>query len=509
MRRPQTPNPRRTPTLLVVALTLAPTALLCPARTSAQATLSVEEALARAAQRSPSLRASVADAHAARESSLSAEAARAPVFTASASGAYQESLLATTLAVLPVGTQSLGASTGVSYTTELGTALSIEVGTEIGWRSTSVTPASSMLVTIGPNYGVDLSISARQPLLRGAGDDATLATIREARATQSQAERTRDEAASTLMRDVLVAYWELWYAERAVQVQEEALRVAEEQARQARIRHEDLGLLAATEALRFHSELASVRQQRSQAEHTRQTRALELARLLALDDGSSLGVTGAPPEVSPPPSVASLRATARASSSELLALQAQVDASEARARGAADADQIRVDLTATVGMAGLWTDTTLANLALPNDRPAFGGQLGLEMELPLGERQAAAEHRRASAQVEAAEARYDAGVDRIESEVAQQHAALLQAIEVIALTAEIADVARALAEAEQRELELGTTTATEVIQAQQAHREAELARLRAVVDQVSASLALDHVTGALLTRYAALAGSGS
>jgi outer membrane protein TolC len=79
---------------------------------------------------------------------------------------------------------------------------------------------------------------------------------------------------------------------------------------------------------------------------------------------------------------------------------------------------------------------------------------------------------------------------------------LSAAAEQVALSTETSSVASRLAEAERQRLTLGTTSAQNVVTAEQTSREAELRRLRALVSQVTARFELEHGTGHLLERCA-------
>ena len=61
-----------------------------------------------------------------------------------------------------------------------------------------------------------------------------------------------------------------------------------------------------------------------------------------------------------------------------------------------------------------------------------------------------------------------------------------------------------LAEAERERLNLGMTTAFQVLESQASHRRTELRRLRAVVDRTKAAIDLHQLTGQLLLNYAGL-----
>ncbi|MBX3245631.1 MAG: TolC family protein, partial [Myxococcales bacterium] len=269
----------------LVALTLATSAPLA-AQPEAQ-TLTAEAALATALTESPELRATLLDTLAARAATRAAADARTPIFRAGVDTSFRENFSGTAVGVVRNDNRAVGGSLGLSWVSDLGTTVSLDVTSSAQWRTVNRDPSTRLSFTIGPNYVGQALVTARQPLLRGGGRDAVLAAEREAEALEHSSMHQRDALASQLVRDVLVAYWELWYAERALAVDREAEGLAERQLREAEQRVE-LGTFAPTEALRFGSELARLREARRGSEATRRARALELARLLGGADPARL-----------------------------------------------------------------------------------------------------------------------------------------------------------------------------------------------------------------------------
>lgn len=413
--------------------------------------------------------------------------------------------MATTGGVIRTDSESATVQGGLRAQTDIGTELEVRAEGGLGWRKTSITPAVPMTLSFGPIASASLSLDARQPLLRGAGQDAALAALRLARANYDEAQALRDENASGLLRELLSACWELWYAERAVAVQREALALAEAQARDAEIRATQLSTAAQAELLRFTSELARVRSAVLAAETSRIARALALGRLLGMapDRARELIASSAPPAELELPALGPLLADGTAASSTLRVRAAQLRAANERVIAAADAKQIRLDLKAQLGVSGLWIEDSLPGLALPNDRPAFGGMVGLELELPIGDSREAAEYAQAVAQKDAADARYRDAEVELEASLSELHARIQASTQEVELAREVAKAMGELAEAERKRYSLGATTSTEVVRAQQDHREAELRWLRALVDRSRTALELEQRAGRLLARIAA------
>jgi outer membrane protein TolC len=131
------------------------------------------------------------------------------------------------------------------------------------------------------------------------------------------------------------------------------------------------------------------------------------------------------------------------------------------------------------------------------------------MELPFGGGRQKADAARARTQLAATEARYQARMDAIQADAATLRTNLEASVEQIRLANDTSRYSSQLAEAEKQRLQIGTTTSSDVVKAEQTAREAELRRLRAVVSQITSALQLQHAMGALLDKYAAVLGGRS
>lgn len=479
------------------ALTTALTAGI-PAVASAE-TLSAEDAIRRAAAQNPGLKAAVLDVTAARQAVLAEERARDPIFNASVTGSYTEGARTNANGTSTIDSDKvLGTKASVRYTTDIGTTLEVGTSGDVTWRG-----GQSASLENQPTYTALAYLSARQPLLRGAGKDAQLSGIEQAESSATAAELQQQSTASQTALDVLEAYWELWYADRAVEVEQEALATAKKQLADAKTRQSELGTVSNVDVLQFHSNLAAINDSLRQAKTSRTTRALELGRLLGTtpDHASGLQATGKlPGQVAVSP-VATLVERANESSYELAAMRADLSASRSRVSSAEDADQPRLDAFATFSAGALWADEGTTGLGISGGRPAFSVIGGLELELPLGGGRASADAARAKTQLQSAETRYQERELAISSQVGSLHTSVTTSSEQIELANENARIASELAEAERQRLILGTTTSSDVVKAEQTLREAELRKLRAQVDAAKSQYELEHATGSLLDRF--------
>ncbi|WP_437573344.1 TolC family protein [Sorangium sp. So ce887] len=469
----------------------------CSLSSAARAeTLTAEQAVGRAASQNPSLRAALLEATAARQAVAAEQGARKPTLSASVTGQYTEALRSGDAGATRSGSTTVASNVALRYTTDIGTGLEVGASADTAWGSGAR----------GPAYTAEAYVSARQPLLRGAGTDAVLAPVVQAEASAVAAERERDLAASRTALDVLDAYWELWYAEQAIGVQEQALAAAQRQLNDAKTRAETLGTGTRVDVLQFSTSAGSIADALSQARATRSARAIALGRALGMDPGraASLSPAGAPPSLGALPATDALTRAARERSQELAALRADLEAQRARVSSAEDADQVKLDVFTTASVGTLWADDRLPGLSLPGGRPAFSVLGGLDLELPFGGGRAPADAARARTQLAVAEARYQARAEAIAAEITSLRVTLEAAADQVALAMETARLAGELAEAERQRLLLGTSTSADVVKAEQTLREAELRKLRAVVTALTSRFQLDHTTGALLDRFASV-----
>lgn len=461
--------------------------------------LTQEQALALAAERNPSLKAALLDVAAAEHGVEAESRARVPVLVASVNGSYAETLAADRR----TDSESLLGQAAVRFSTEQGTTIETGLESSVAWRNANA--FGTAVAPVGPTTSASVYASVRQPLLRGAGEDAVLASLETAHESATQAELQRDLAASQVALTVLRAYWELWYAEQAVLVQSSALTLAQRQLADAQARDTTLGTGSARETLSFAASVASIEDALETARTTRNTRAIELGVALGLPPAQALELSA---ESEPPSSVQAheLPDAERVieQAPELAGLRSQLRAADVRIGAADDADQARLDVFGKVTMGALWTEDTFAGAALPGGRPAFTALVGLELELPLGERSASAEAARARSQRAATEQRYQARVNALVGQASTLSVQLGAADRQVELSEESAKISAQLAEAERQLLALGTGSPNEVVRAEQSAREAQLRHLRAMVSRANSELDFEHTTGELLARYSSV-----
>ena len=461
--------------------------------------------VALAAAHSPTLQASLLDFSSARWTVHGLSAQYTPVFTLEANATqtstpnlFNASRTRQVLTAASVRKHLL-------WGTDVQLQLSAGVQDYSSNRGFGLTPGGSF----GPGYGLTARLTLTQPLLRGRGREVNEAELASARITRTNAERRRDRVASEVIRDVLIAYWELWYATEAVGIHAQSREVARQQRDEASARVE-LGSLAPTDLLSFERELSSREEEVLAAQQDRDNRQLELRRLVGVvEDGPDLSVQLEEAPSYPEPDPKLLEERALTASPELRERKAELALAEQQAKVAGDPNRHRLDVESYVQTQGLGNDDASAawdQLAGFSNVSAF---VGLTYEAPLSSQQRRADFAKARIAVENAETALRATRQLTLTELRKSLASFAQGKGRLALAEKTAQLAEQQRVAEQARFSTGSSTALAVQEADAQHRQAKLRVARAQADLAEASLALQHLSAGLLAAYADLGPAAS
>jgi outer membrane protein TolC len=502
----------------LLSLALTGLALATPRRASAQEALSMDAAVEEAMGQSPTLRAAVLASRSAERLVVREEGAYPFRLTLDATGSVgntpQLSPTFTTMTrpdgttvTVPTGTglvtfpysQSIDLGAELERALPWGMTVSARLDAIRTYRAVLPTATSRELAQIGPGYGFNLRLGVTQSLLRGFGEDVGYATLRQARADRGATDASRDRTASALLRDVLVAYWELWYAERAVEIQRAARDVLQRQLEDARTRT-GLGALAGADTLTVEAQVASAESAIASAELGVRTASIALARLLGRTTSALPSASGAP-EALGPVVLAAGGDEPIEEAPEVLEARARIESARVATQIAGQSVMPVLDVGAEVQVLGLGYDDVGQTLSNFGSFTAVQFLGTLTYQTPLDDVQLRMDQARAALAVEAAEASYEAARA---SATAEARAALetdRAATRRVELAAHAVDLAtRALAAQEERR-SLGAGVLLDVLGAAQTLRQAELDRARAEVDAQEARVRWLHLRGELLARY--------
>jgi outer membrane protein TolC len=391
----------------------------------------------------------------------------------------------------------LGASLSkhLVYGTDL--SLSLKGNWQLGGALTYNAPTSSTVDT--PLYGLSLRANVTQPLLRGAGREVGEATLNQARAQQTSAEASREREASSVLKAVVEAYWELWYASESLTIERSSLALIVQQRDEAKKRV-DTGGLAPADLLAFETRRMTQEEAVSNADLDRRlkSRAL-LASLGQAELKDDLSPQEALQEPSPPPPDAAARA--ELASAEIAEAQKAIVVAEIQAKTAADVNRARLDLDGYVQTQGLGNDSASQALAQFSKLGVLSAHVGLTFETPLTSSQRRAAEARARLAVDSAKAKLASVRQNVLANVASEIAREDASTRRIELAVASAAAAQTALSAESARLGTGSSTPLSVLEAERDLRAAKLRVLRAKVDRVEAASNLDHLLGRLITKY--------
>ncbi|MCC6900476.1 MAG: TolC family protein [Polyangiaceae bacterium] len=478
---------------LAVLSTRAPSALA----EGAARRLDVSTAVSEALSRNPTRQAAEIGVERARQNVLAEQGRYSYVFQADAGFTHQKS------ARLGAG-DTLSASTTRTYTVGSALRRTFATGTTAELRVQGErfeSSGSSLAGSSATGYGVSGRASLGQPLLRGAGTRVGEAELRAARVSKDLADKSNQRTRSALVRDVVLAYWELWYAEESARIQRSALALAKQQERDATARVEQ-GAAAPTDVLTFATRVAELEESVVTAELGQTQRALDLARLMGSPDPERrlAALSSGPPAAGPRATRADVEAALKSGSLELAELEAQVKLARTRAEVAGESTRARLDLEGYLESQGL-SERVPTAARRAGELGYLTAHVGLIYELPLDDSRRNAEKRAALLAVRAAEHDLKAMRDRITAEAALSVTNESAASRRVALAEKTEAVAQKAHAAEKARFELGQSLPIAVQQAEDELRRARLRVARARVDLVQEQTVVLHLAGKLLPKY--------
>ena len=364
---------------------------------------------------------------------------------------------------------------------------------------------SSRFAFPNPQHVTAAGVNVTQPLLKGAGYDANWTTVVLAKVEKGIALDELETSLATTLLDVHRAYWALVGHIQNREVQEQSLEVAR------RLRE------VAEE--RFRARLAAeIEVIQARAGEAAQLEGLLIARnnvlnaqdalkrvvdpALLSDAGGDVALEPADlPEIRPVavPRDAAL-ATALASRPEIRSVRKRLGAQDARIAQADNLRRPQVDLNGGYRLNGLGTN--FGNATQQSfSWDFYDWEVGLGVEIPLGNRSAESDLRRA--ELEKRVLYWD--LRRAEQQVTLDVRTAVREIDTTLQRIEATGSARQLAErqfeAERRRLELGLSTYYQLLDIQENFTQARVNEIRARIDHLLALAALDRATGEILPKH--------
>lgn len=482
--------------------------LLLPSPAQGQSSpqaLREQDVVVRAVAQNPTLHVALLRASQSRYTVQAEEALFTPIFDASAGYTHTRSPSLVGSDGVRVGTSDvIDIGTGITKPFSFGTILSASLGAQRFLRSSGTDAALLGGGAIGPGYSLVGQLAVSHPLLRGSGNDLGLASLRQARLSQSASELSAQQTASALLSQVVSAYWELWYAAEVVRINQASRELALAQQEQAQ-QQVASGALAPASALPYSTQVAELDEAVLSSQTLVRQRELGLAQLLGDERGvgASLQAADAPvPPTADEPALGAATSDALESSYARKQLQAQLAVTKDQLKIAGDALRPRLDVDAYVQAQGLGNRRVPPALEQFGKMEAVSAHVGLTFETPLSSARRDAQVQAAVLSQHVAEKQIRELELELRSGVASAIAERRAARQRLELSAQTEKVALQQAEAERARFRAGGSIAISVQQAEDSLRQAQLRAQRARVDLVLADVRLAELRGQLLARYA-------
>jgi outer membrane protein TolC len=375
----------------------------------------------------------------------------------------------------------------------------------LAWTNQRVA-SSDRLATRNPLYTTGLVGTYIQPLLRGFKVDNLRQQLDINLINRDISEESARATVTQTVANVRNAYWDLVFAQSAVDVAQRATELADKlvEDNQARV---EVGTLAPLDIVQAQAEAATRRQNLAAAEAAAQTAEIALKRFLVsgTDDPlwrQTIRPVDLPMLAPPPADVDGAVRRALADRTDIMNARRGLETSDVNIRYFKNLSLPALDLTASYGASGLGgpelirsgtgIDSQLTGQVVPGgyfdalsilrqqDYPNWN--FSVNMSYPLFGSQADAQHARARLQRNQSLTRIRALEVQIAAEVVNAALTVQSNLKRV----EAATVAREFAlkrlEAEQSKFDVGMTTNFFVVQAQRDLRDAQNVELRALAD---------------------------
>lgn len=368
-------------------------------------------------------------------------------------------------------------------------------GTEIGlvWENSRL-EADSTLLVIDPSYRSGLAVTVSQQLMRGSGKAVQTAGIRAAEKITAAASHLVDKQAVDLAAQVKKTYWELVFARQDIEVKELSLKLARKlwEETNSKIKNE---VLARVEIYQPESEIARREERLIAAEKHLAATEDDLKLLMNNRDWR---VSFVPVDVfeipSRAPDLQTVLANALARRPDILATDLQVDAAGIMVARAHDDLRPSLALVGAAGISGVGDDYS-ASLDTAFSDPTASWQIGLKLQLPIGNSSSRGLLAQATAQL--TRSRLRAELLRQDAEKTARVAVrdVLLASKTIEATRKTSLAAEKMLEAEQEKFRVGLATANDVLESQDSYAQALAGEKRALVDLATAQAELERIQG--------------
>ena len=374
----------------------------------------------------------------------------------------------------------------------------------VNWTNSRV-ETSNTFSTFNPSFTTNLLATYTQPLLRGFKIDNTRQQLQININSQDVSEENAKATVAQTLANVRNAYWDLVFAQSAVDVAQRALTLAEKlvEDNQARV---EVGTLAPLDIVQAQSEAATRRQNLAAAEATAQTAELALKRFIVsgTDDPlwrQTIRPVDLPALAPTPTDIEGAVRNALGNRTDLINARKNLESNDITVRYFSNQSLPALDLNASYGSQGLGGTAIVRTGPLGNQTVSqiipggYGDALSLlgrreyptwnvqlTMSYPIGASQSEAQAARAKIQRQQAQTRLRSLEISVAAEVANAALTVQSNLKRVEAATAARELAQKRLEAEQSKFDVGMSTNFFVVQAQRDLRDAQNTELRALAD---------------------------
>ncbi len=448
--------------------------------------------------------------------------------TAGLTGSINETPQRGSAIVFSTGERSVGGSAGFQRKLETGGTVTFNVGFTRSLRNQpkNFFNAAAGTTTLG-SYIVAPTLTLNQPLLKGAGLRVNRADIDRAKIAKTQTEAVRMTTAQNVVHDIILAYWEVLYAQRDLENKQRSAGLAAEQLERTRAEIA-AGRRSPLDGRSLEQTLALRESDVLLAENALLERSLNLRALLGQDivDRDVLGIAAVTDpqilEARPVDMRAEIRQALEANPQirqiqlslasrridELVAANQrlpQLDVQGSFSPQGRSIDRVSNDQAGLPGEKGTWS-AAFGNIF--NDQVSQNGLLAdwsvsgqLNLTWDVQNRTPKANHQRALLELRKAENDLKATQRNISTSVIRSASTLRTSSKRMEVTAFSVDLAEENLKAEKARYAVGRSTSYDVLFRMDELAVAEANALRAQIDYLQALTELQTLTGELLPSY--------
>jgi outer membrane protein len=374
----------------------------------------------------------------------------------------------------------------------------------VSWSNTRVN-SSDLLANYNPLFTTGVLLSYSQPLLRGFKLDNTRQQLAINLLNREISEESARATVAQTVANVRNAYWDLVFAQSAVEVAQRATDLADKlvEDNQARV---EVGTLAPLDIVQAQAEAATRRQNLAAAEATAQTAEIALKRFLVsgTDDPlwrQTLRPVDLPSLAPPPADVEGAIRSGLAGRTDILNSRKNLEVSDVNIRFFRNQSLPDLDVNASYGAQGIGGTFFRRSgsgiesqvigtvpggffdaLSVLRQRDYPNWNFSLTLSYPLFASQADAQAARARLQRNQALTRLRALEVQIAAEITNAALTVQSNLKRVEAATAARELAQKRLEAEQSRFEVGMTTNFFVVQAQRDLRDAQNTELRALAD---------------------------